>query len=57
MFGAMLKVTNSSFKKGMTFCCSIYGKKGIKLLAFLFEQKRPTLSDVWLYPQVDIVDI
>ena len=38
MFGAILKATNSSFKKGMTFCRSIYVKKVMKLLAFIFEQ-------------------
>ena len=38
MFGAILKATNSSFKKGMTFCRSIYVKKFMKLLAFIFEQ-------------------
>ena len=38
MFGAILKVTNSSFQKGMTFCRSIYVKKVKKLLAFIFEQ-------------------
>ena len=38
MFGAILKVTNSSFQKGMTFCRSIYVKKVMKLLAFIFEQ-------------------
>ena len=38
MFGAILKSTNSSFQKGMTFCRSIYVKKVMKLLAFLFEQ-------------------
>ena len=38
MFGAILKATNSSFQKGMTFCRSIYVKKVIKLLAFIFEQ-------------------
>ena len=38
MFGAILKVTNSSFQKGMTFCGSIYVKKVMKLLAFIFEQ-------------------
>ena len=37
MFGAILKPTNSSFQKGMTFCRSIYVKKIIKLLAFIFE--------------------
>ena len=29
---------NSSFQKGMTFCRSIYVKKVMKLLAFIFEQ-------------------
>ena len=38
MFGAILKVTNSFFQKGMTFCRSIYVKKVMKLLAFIFEQ-------------------
>ena len=38
MFGAILKATNSSFQEGMTFCRSIYVKKVMKLLAFIFEQ-------------------
>ena len=38
MFGAILKVTNRSFQKGITFCRSIYLKKVMKLLAFIFEQ-------------------
>ena len=38
MFGAILKATNSSFLKGMKYCRSIYVKKGLKLLAFIFEQ-------------------
>ena len=38
MFGAILKSTNSSFHKGMTFCRSVYVKKVMKLLAFIFEQ-------------------
>ena len=38
MFGAILNATNSSFQKGMTFCRSIYVKKVMKLLAFIFEQ-------------------
>ena len=38
MFGAILKAANSSFQKGMTFCRSIYVKKVMKLLAFIFEQ-------------------
>ena len=38
MFGAILKVTNSSFQKGMTYCRSVYVKKVMKLLAFIFEQ-------------------
>ena len=37
MVGIILKVTKSSFQKGMTFCRSIYVKKVIKLLAFIFE--------------------
>ena len=38
MFGAILKATNSSFQKGIVFCRSIYVKKVMKLLAFIFEQ-------------------
>ena len=38
MFGAISKATNSSFQKGMAFCCSINMKKVMKLLAFIFEQ-------------------
>ena len=38
MFGAISKSTNSSFQKGMAFCRSIYVKKVMKLLAFIFEQ-------------------
>ena len=38
MFGATLKATNSSFQKGITFCRSMYVKKVMKLLAFIFEQ-------------------
>ena len=38
MFGAILKATNSSFQKGLTFCRSIYVKKVMKLLAFILEQ-------------------
>ena len=38
MFGAILKGTNSSFQKGMAFCRSMYVKKVMKLLAFIFEQ-------------------
>ena len=38
MFGAILKPTNRSFQKGMTFCRSVYVKKVMKLLAFIFEQ-------------------
>ena len=38
MFGAIVKATNSYFQKGMTFCRSIYVKKVMKLLVFIFEQ-------------------
>ena len=38
MVGTLLKATNSSFQKGMTFCRSIYVKKVMELLAFIFEQ-------------------
>ena len=38
MFGAILKATNISFQKGITFSRSIYVTKVMKLLAFIFEQ-------------------
>ena len=38
MFGAILKATNNSFQNGIKFCRSIYVKKVMKLLAFIFEQ-------------------
>ena len=38
MFGAILKATNSSFQRGIIFCHSLYVKKVIRLLAFIFEQ-------------------
>ena len=38
MFGAILKAINSSFQRCKTFCSSIYVKKVMKLLAFIFEQ-------------------
>ena len=38
MFGAILKATNRASQKGITFCRSIYVKKVMKLLAFIFEQ-------------------
>ena len=38
MHGAILKATNCSFQKGMTFCRSICVKKTRRLLAFIFEQ-------------------
>ena len=38
MFGTILKATKSSFQKGMTFCRSIYVKKVMKLLVYIFEQ-------------------
>ena len=38
MFGATLKAANSSFQKGMLSCLSIYMKKAMRLLAFIFEQ-------------------
>ena len=38
VFDAILKATNSSFQKGMTFGRSIYVKKVMSLLEFIFEQ-------------------
>ena len=48
MFEAILKATNSSFQKGITFCRSIYVKKVMKLLAFIFEQPSYYPSDTIL---------
>ena len=44
MFGAILMATNSSFQKGILFCRSIYVKKVMKLLAFIFEQPSYSVS-------------
>ena len=38
MYGVILMATNSFFQKGMIFCRSIYVKRVMKLLAFIFEQ-------------------
>ena len=38
MCGAIIKATKIYFQRGMTFCISIYMKKVMKLLAFIFEQ-------------------
>ena len=40
MFGAILMTTNCSFQKGIIFFRSIYVKKVMTLLAFIFEQPR-----------------
>ena len=47
MFGAILMTTNSSFQKSMTFCHSIYVKKVMKLLSFIFEHS--SYRDVFIY--------
>ena len=44
MFGAILKATNSYSEGIMTFYRSIYVKKVIELLAFIFEQPRKPSS-------------
>ena len=38
IFRVILKETDNSFQKGIAFCRSIYVKKVMKLLAFIFEQ-------------------
>ena len=57
MFGAILKATNSSFQKGMAFCSSIYAKKVMKLLAFIFfnspRKHHKKSPDVSLFPSGD----
>ena len=55
MFGAILKATNSSFQKGMTFCRSIYAKKVMKLLAFIFEQPSYQHKYCMVYTQMYLV--
>ena len=49
MFGAILKATQSSFQKGITFCRSIYVKKVMKLLAFIFEQPSYIIIAMQIY--------
>ena len=51
MFGAILNSTNSSFQKGMVSCRSIYVKKVMKLLAFIFEQPSYTVN-VHIFPGI-----
>ena len=51
MFGAILMATNSSFQKGMIFCRSIYVKKVMKLLAFIFEQ-----PSYWVQADSKLID-
>ena len=46
MVGVILKATNSSFQKSITFCRSIYVTKVMKLLAFIFGQ--PSYAE-WKY--------
>ena len=46
MIGAILKVTNGSLQKSMIFCRSIYAKKVLELLAFIFEQ--PSYTVIYL---------
>ena len=53
MFGAILKATNSSFYKGMICGRSIYVKKVMKLLAFIFEQPSYTLVSRLSTIQID----
>ena len=43
MFYVILKATNSSFEKGIPFFRSIYVKKVMKLLAFIFEHPSYTI--------------
>ena len=51
MIGTILKATNCSFQKGMPFCRSIYVKKMMKLLAFIFEQ--PSQKKIEYYSTED----
>ena len=47
MFCAILKATNNSFQNDMTFCRSIYVKKVVKLLTFIFEQSSYLVVTCW----------
>ena len=49
MFGVILKGTNSSLQKGMAFCRSMYVKKVMKLLAFIFEKPSYVFTIMYLY--------
>ena len=57
MFGAILKTTNTSFQKGMTFCRSIYVKKIMKLLAFIFEQSSYFRGSVSVFLRVTLLKV
>ena len=54
MFGAILKATNSSFQKGMTFCRSIHVKKVMELLAFIFEQSSYEWTCLWILAIINV---
>ena len=47
MFGAILKATNSSFRKYIAFCRSIYVKKVMKLLALYLNSPRTLFSHLF----------
>ena len=49
MFDAILKATNSFFQKGIRFCRSIYVKKIMKLLAFIFEQPSYSITYICMW--------
>ena len=55
MFGTILKATNSSFQKGKTFCRSIYVKKVMELLAFIFEQPSYVLQSFNLMKPIPLI--
>ena len=55
MFGVILKATNNSFQKGMTFCRGINVKKVMKLLAFISEQ--PSYLIRYIFTSVNLVDL
>ena len=52
MFCVLLRATNSSFQKGMTFCRSIYVKKVMKLLVFIFEQPSYILCEYMAFHRI-----
>ena len=57
MFGVILEVTNSTFRKCMLLCLSIYIWKVMKLLVFIFEQPSSNVNISHVQTSLSLDDI